>query len=413
MPPVIELHGLGKRYWKLEENVRLARAVLPFSRPRRSELWALREVDLSVAAGETVGVLGHNGAGKTTLLRLLAGVTSPSEGRVRVVGRIAPLISLGVGFDREMSGRENVMVNGMLLGLTARQVAERFDSIVDFAELSDFIDTPVKFYSSGMFMRLGFAVVVHVDPTILLVDEILAVGDAAFQVKCFERLSSLRDRGAAIVMVSHSLHTIRQVCQRALLIRHGRIVHDGDVERAIAAHFHAASSAAGSRRGSDAAVEVVQRTLTGDIGDGHHARYDEAMRLALKLRFHRPVQRLQVSFSIETDLGYPVMMDDQTLASADGGFAAESETDLAICFRARLGGGNYRLAVALHDDAGGLLGACDALMLFVAGGTSSMGVIEHCAEFSVDGVDRTDRRSRLLGAREQEPRGSTYPSANR
>src|SRR5947209_14078216 len=148
MGTVIELQGVGKRYRKLEEARLSLKSVLPFKRDRREEFWALRDLTLSVEAGEIVGVLGHNGAGKTTLLRLLAGVTSPTTGRIRVVGRIAPLISLGVGFHPEMSGRENVLVNGMLLGLSPREVAERFDSIVEFAEIREFIDTPIKFYSS-------------------------------------------------------------------------------------------------------------------------------------------------------------------------------------------------------------------------------------------------------------------------
>ncbi|MBV9255605.1 MAG: ABC transporter ATP-binding protein, partial [Actinobacteria bacterium] len=149
----------------------LLRSLLPFGRPTRSELWALRDVDLTLAEGDVLGVIGPNGAGKTTLLRLLAGVTRPTTGRVTVGGRVAPLISVGVGFHREMSGRENVYVNGMLLGLTKAEVDRRFDAIVDFAELTDFIDTPVKFYSSGMFMRLGFAVAVHTNPQVFLVDE--------------------------------------------------------------------------------------------------------------------------------------------------------------------------------------------------------------------------------------------------
>jgi len=184
----IAVDGAGKKYWKFEEQAMLLRSILPTGRARRSELWALRDVSFSLEQGETIGILGRNGSGKTTLLRLLAGVTRPSEGRVAVAGAVAPLISVGVGFRREMSGRENIYLNGMILGLSRQQVEERLDDIVAFAELDEFIDTPVKFYSSGMFLRLGFAVAVHTDPDVLLIDEVLAVGDAAFRAKCVERM---------------------------------------------------------------------------------------------------------------------------------------------------------------------------------------------------------------------------------
>src|SRR5690348_14860236 len=164
----------------------LLRSIMPFTRPQQTDYWALRDLSFDVERGETLGVIGRNGAGKTTMLRLLAGVTRPTEGRVEIHGRVAPLITVNVGFHPEMSGRENVFVNGILLGLTKRQVERRFEEIAEFAELGSFIDTPVKFYSSGMLMRLGFSVVAHVDAEILLVDEILAVGDTAFQIKCFD-----------------------------------------------------------------------------------------------------------------------------------------------------------------------------------------------------------------------------------
>ncbi|HEY2429746.1 MAG TPA: ABC transporter ATP-binding protein, partial [Acidimicrobiales bacterium] len=194
MTAAIEMHGVGKRYWQLNEQAMLLRSLMPFRRPTKTERWAVHDVTTSIDVGETVGVLGRNGAGKTSLLRLLAGVSRPTTGRIRLVGRVAPLISVGVGFHQEMSGRENVYVNAMLLGMTRAEVARRFDEIVEFAELADFIDTPVKFYSSGMYMRLGFSVAAHVDPDVLLIDEVLAVGDLAFQLKCFEHVRSLQER---------------------------------------------------------------------------------------------------------------------------------------------------------------------------------------------------------------------------
>jgi ABC-2 type transport system ATP-binding protein len=395
VPAVIQCSGVGKRYTKLEERSALLRSVLPFSRPARHELWALRNLELTVQAGETVGVIGHNGAGKTTLLRLLAGVTTPTAGHVRVEGRVAPLISLGVGFHQEMSGRENVLVNGMLLGLSARQVADRFDQIVEFAEIGEFIDTPVKFYSSGMFMRLGFSVVAHVDPEILLIDEILAVGDAAFQLKCFDRLRDLRDRGAALVLVSHSMHMIRQLCPRAMLIRQGHLEYDGETERAIALYFQSMSQGDGSGR-PGGPVEVLEGRLIGGQGDDHHANYDQQMELAVRLRFRDSVQPATTVFSVTTEAGALVSRQASPLPAPLRSSAPGEQLGLRIPFRARLGGGNYVLAVEVQDTAGRRLGGLDNVMLFVAGRPGSLGAVDLRARIEVDGIDRTDVRATLL-----------------
>ncbi len=188
-------------------------------RPRRTETWALRDLDLQIERGETVGVIGRNGSGKTTLLRLLSGVSAPTTGRLRVAGSIAPLIGVGVGFHPELTGRENVFVNGRLLGMSERQLRDRYDAIVDFSEIGDAIDMPVKYYSSGMFLRLGFSVAIHTDPEILLVDEILAVGDIAFQLKCLERMREVQARGTTIVVVTHNLHSLDQIAPRTVVLQ--------------------------------------------------------------------------------------------------------------------------------------------------------------------------------------------------
>src|SRR4051812_27791053 len=206
--PAIEMRGVGKRYWKIQERS-LLRSLVPFGPSNRSEFWALRDADLALEPGETLGIIGRNGAGKSTLLRLLAGVTRPSTGMVRTRGRIAPLLSVGVGFHQEMTGRENVYVNAMLLGFDKRRIDRIFDEIVDFADLGAFIDTPVKFYSSGMYMRLGFSVAMHVEPDVLLVDEVLAVGDVGFRLRSFERMRDLQRQGAALVFVSHWLQAVQ------------------------------------------------------------------------------------------------------------------------------------------------------------------------------------------------------------
>jgi len=194
--------------------------------------------------GETVGLIGRNGSGKSTALKLIAGVMAPTEGEVRVAGRVSPLIELGAGFHPDLTGRENVRLNASILGMTGREIDEQFGSIVDFAELWDFIDTPVKRYSSGMYVRLAFAVAVHTNPEVLLVDEVLSVGDAYFGEKCIEKMYEFQKNGTTIVVVSHSLDLVEQFCERAIWLEHGRVVAEGpsrDVAKRYreAAHHHA------------------------------------------------------------------------------------------------------------------------------------------------------------------------------
>src|SRR5947209_11343811 len=191
---------------------------------------ALKHVTFRIAKGEMVGIIGRNGSGKSTILKVIAGVYAPSSGRVEVHGRIAPLIELGAGFHHELTGRENILLNGLLLGLAKREVLEREERIIEFADLGDFIDSPVKQYSSGMYMRLAFSVAIEVDPDILIIDEILGVGDAGFQQKCFDRIQRFRDAGKTIILVSHAMDNMRKFCSRLLLIHNGAILEDGPAD---------------------------------------------------------------------------------------------------------------------------------------------------------------------------------------
>ncbi len=378
MRAAIELRGVGKRYQKLEQSRTLLGSLVPFNREARHELWALQDLNLEVAPGETVGVLGQNGAGKTTLLRLLAGVTRPTVGRVRVEGRIGPLISLGVGFAQEMSGRENVLVNGMLLGLSASEVQSRFDQIVEFAGLERFIDTPVKFYSSGMLMRLGFGVIAHINPTILLVDEILAVGDARFQLKCFERLRNLQAEGATILMVSHSMHMLRELCDRALLIRHGRLVFDGEVEEAVSLHRRGLVD---DQRRESGPVQFVVRRFTDTGTEWRRAVYDEPVELELRLRFNQFVEDPVVAVGVITNSGLFAGFDATAGGRSWRTFNPGQEATVRIKFRARLGGGTYRIIIDVKDRVGAdTLARTDDLILTVTPRDGSSGLADVCAE---------------------------------
>jgi lipopolysaccharide transport system ATP-binding protein len=192
-----------------------------------TEFWAVRDVSFEVRRGEALGIIGHNGAGKSTILKLLAGITTPSQGEITIRGNIAALIEVGSGFHPELTGRENVYLSGSILGMRRSEIRRKLDSIIDFAEIREFIDTPVKRYSSGMYVRLGFSIAAHLDPDILLLDEVLAVGDAAFQTKCLERVHELQASGKTIIFISHDLNAVERMCDRVLLMQHGELIADG------------------------------------------------------------------------------------------------------------------------------------------------------------------------------------------
>ena len=354
-PPAISLQQVGKRYVVRDEQAMLLRAVLPGRRAPHEERWALQGVDLEVARGEAVGVVGHNGAGKTTLLRMMAAVSRPTTGRISITGRVAPLIGLGVGFHPEMSGRENVYVNGMLLGLTRAEVDQRFDEIVSFAELEDAIDGPVKFYSSGMFMRLGFAVAAHVDPEVLLVDELLAVGDLAFQLKCFDRMRALKEGGATIVVVSHSMHAIRVLCDRAVLIRAGVVELDADVESVTRRHEEVL--ALGDRDDADlpsgaAPVTLLDRVLLG--ADGPTDRLDPGVPTVLRVRFRfeTEVDSPQVHFTVQAADGAVVYQMRAVLHRVHRSYRRGEVAVAETSFTPHLLGGPYRLLVSVTSIDG-------------------------------------------------------------
>lgn len=208
----------------------------------RTSRCALRDVSFEVAEGECLSIIGRNGAGKSTTLGLIAGVIRPTSGRVTTRGRICPLLELGAGFHHELSGRENILLNGVLLGLTRQEVRERMDEIIAFSELTEFIDAPLRTYSSGMIARLGFSVAVHLDPQILLVDEALAVGDEMFRAKCLRRMQRFRDQGTTMLFVSHDMHSVAQISDRVALIERGKLVEIGEPSRVIGSYQHRAAA---------------------------------------------------------------------------------------------------------------------------------------------------------------------------
>src|SRR5216683_1212109 len=243
MTPAITLTNVTKVYRRYSgkqfatlKSALLQRSILRDL--RASETFpALTDVSFTVPKGSTYGVIGRNGSGKSTALKLVAGITKPTSGTVNVKGRMSALIELGAGFHPEISGRENVYINGIMLGLSKHEIHQRFDDIVDFAELREFIDAPVKTYSSGMYARLGFAVAIHVDPDVLLIDEVLAVGDEAFTRKCLDKIAEFRRRGKTILIVTHSLGLVEKMCDDVLWLRHGRVADRGDPKRVVDAYL--------------------------------------------------------------------------------------------------------------------------------------------------------------------------------
>lgn len=245
MQPILEVKNISKIYSlaPAATSLREAFTQLPrklFSRHQTNgarKLWALRDVSFNVARGEAIGLVGRNGAGKSTLLRILSRIADPTAGEVNIYGRTGSLLGIGMGFHPDFTGRENVFLNGVMLGMSRREVRSKFKEIADFAEIEGFLDTPVKYYSSGMYVRLAFSVSVHFEPEILILDEVLAVGDHGFRKKCFEKMQQFRRRGSTIIMVSHDLTSIKTFCDRAALFDAGRLLEIGDPEQVISSYL--------------------------------------------------------------------------------------------------------------------------------------------------------------------------------
>lgn len=250
-PVVVDLNNVKKKY-VIKHNVEkpssisgklklIGKNILhPTKKQLKEDFWALNGVTFQIRQGEKVGIIGKNGAGKSTLLKILSRITEPTDGRIEILGRVSAMLEVGTGFNGELTGRENVYLNGAILGMTKEEIDSKFDDIVEFSEVGKFIDTPVKRYSSGMYVRLAFAVASHLEPDILIVDEVLSVGDTKFQRKCISRMMNIAESGKTILYVSHQMHTIRQLCDRVIVLKNGQVVFDGSVEDGIEAYGESA-----------------------------------------------------------------------------------------------------------------------------------------------------------------------------
>ncbi len=372
---------LHRNQFRTLKSALLSRSLISDLRPDQT-FTALDGVSFEVPRGATFGVIGENGSGKSTLLKLMAGITRPTSGSITVDGRISALIELGAGFHPEISGRENVAINGIMLGLTRREVAERFDAIVAFAELEKFIDAPVKTYSSGMYMRLGFSVAIHVEPDVLLIDEVLAVGDEAFTRKCLDKIGEFRRRGKTIVLVSHSLGLVEKMCDDVLWLRSAKVADRGDSKRVVDAYLTyvaggeeallarehgqpevataletpaADEPASGYQKGrwGSHEVEIASVRLLDDRGHERHVYVPgERLTIALGVKAAAPVEDFVFGIGLFTADGTSVYgtnthLEDFVPARAEG----EGEVLLHLD-DLRLVEGTYLLDVAVHRRDG-------------------------------------------------------------
>ena len=361
MEPAIEIVGVTKRFRRhTEPNKSIKERVLHFRKNEVREFDALHDVNLDVAQGETIGLLGHNGSGKSTLLKCIAGTIRPTTGEIRVRGRMAAMLELGAGFHPDLTGRENVFLNGSILGFPREHVTRIFDEIVAFAELEEFIDQQVKYYSSGMYARLGFAVAVNLEPDVLLVDEVLAVGDENFQRKCLERVRRFQTEGRTIVLVTHSPDQVIQLCDRALVLDHGHALHVGDTAEAVRVFRHALHASSGTPAPAAADAEVAAATgalsivgarATGPDGTDTVAPGDP---LTVELRYlaTEPIGAARARIVLTTHDGVQMLNASTFDLLGHDLFEIDGEGTVRFCIeRMPLLDGTYRVGLVLQDPS--------------------------------------------------------------
>ena len=399
MAAAIEIEGVTKTF-KLyhQKPTSLKERVLRFRRLRYEPFTALDDINLDIEAGTTVGLLGHNGSGKSTLLKCMAGILQPTAGCVRTVGRMAALLELGAGFHPELSGRENVFLNGSILGLKRAEVERVFDDIVGFAELEQFIDTPVKHYSSGMYIRLGFAVAINVDPEILLVDEVLAVGDESFQRKCIDKVRAFQAEGRTIVVVTHAADIVRQMCDKAAALEHGKLVAQGDPndvirefrERLLKAATPVEEMSPELARSEMAPtwgkVKIADVVVSYASPDRFAAAPGEPMELIVTLEApEEPAEDVVVAVSIYNSMGWLIYSTNTDLHGVDVGTVAGKRNVTFGFQEVPLLDGTYAVTIGLHTRGGLVYDSWEQLRRFdVTAPGRDVGIVRLPLDISVD-----------------------------
>jgi ABC-type polysaccharide/polyol phosphate transport system ATPase subunit len=357
----IRVDHAGRVFRVYEQPVRtLKEAILARNGAKASEVRALDDVSLAVQPGEAVGLIGRNGSGKTTLLSLIAGIVKPTSGRVEAGGRVASLLELGAGFHPDFSGRDNVYLNGSLYGLKRKTIDERMDEIVAFAELERFVDLPVRTYSSGMYMRLGFAVAAHIDADTLLLDEVFAVGDEEFQRKCFGKIYEFKQRGGTIVFVSHDAASVERLCERAVLLRDGKVELDGSTQEAIARYHRLLAderdpeeSAAGLNEYGSGEVRIEAARLLGPEGEERlQLAAGEALTVELRVTVREAVPPPVVSLELRDEAGLLLAAAQQDTSELGWAEAAGERLLRFTVDRPPLADGRFRLRFEVGDRDG-------------------------------------------------------------
>jgi ABC-2 type transport system ATP-binding protein len=359
--PAVVVDDVSKRFRMYRErNQSLKAALMRGKRAKYDEFWALRDVSFEIPRGSTFGLVGENGSGKSTLLKCIANILRPDGGRITTTGKMAALLELGSGFHPELSGRENVYLNGSILGLSRRELDARFDAIVDFAGVAEFIDQPVKNYSSGMYVRLGFSVAINVDPDILLVDEVLAVGDAAFQAKCMEKFADLRNAGKTIVIVSHDSSVMRGMCDEVAWLEHGRLhsvgkpgeVVDEYVDETMAERSDHHTDEQGQDRWGTGEVQLDRLRVVGPAGvDTSRLRTGEPVTFRLEYTARHRVERPVFGLEIRSITGQHLWGDhSKTGSCVPDAIEGAGVMELAVP-RLMLQPGSYEMAASVVDHS--------------------------------------------------------------
>jgi ABC-type polysaccharide/polyol phosphate transport system ATPase subunit/uncharacterized protein YcfJ len=355
----VEVEGVSKRFRLYHErNQSLKAAFMRGRRAKYDEFWALQDVSLQVPTGKTYGLIGHNGSGKSTMLKCMAGILVPDRGSLATHGKVSALLELGAGFHPELSGRDNVYLNGSILGMSKKQIDAQFDEIVDFAGLETFIDTPVKNYSSGMYVRLGFSVAINVDPEILMVDEVLAVGDESFQRKCMEKFKDFRDQGRTIVIVSHALGTMRTMCDEVAWLDHGKLLGVGRPSELVdeyvgASHEDREVQSDGGRgtRWGSGQLQVVAAELLHQGSPVTRTATGESATIRLHYRATEPITEPVFGIALHTLDGQHVTgPNTRDVDLSTGVVSGEGYIDLEVP-RLMLTPGTYELTVAAYDHS--------------------------------------------------------------
>jgi lipopolysaccharide transport system ATP-binding protein len=311
------------------------------------EFWALKDVSVAVKHGEVLGIIGHNGAGKSTMLKLLSGIMQPTKGAIRVNGTLSALIEVGAGFHQDLTGRQNIYLNGAILGMSRAQIAKKFDQIVAFSGLEEFLDTPVKRYSSGMYARLGFSVAAHIDPDVLIVDEVLSVGDYLFQNKCMERMREVVRSGAAVIFVSHNLQAVANLCTRGILLEHGNIVQDGGIQDVIRTYLSKSADRPNNIEHKE--VYISDFVLRDHVGPRVRFETGEDAWLDIHLTANQPCERLSLAVKVEDQNSYRVFdTSTERLGYPSISLAAGETVKTTIRLKLNLARGVFRVGVHVN-----------------------------------------------------------------